>query len=66
MPQALVGAFAIHSDDLLLKVTHIVNMKAKTGVSDCGRCLRNLPGVCRRVSIYRQQPEFNNHHPGPS
>jgi hypothetical protein len=29
MPQALVGAFAIHSDDLLRKVTHIVNMKAK-------------------------------------
>src|SRR4051812_28493327 len=24
---------------------------------------RSLPGVRRRVSIYRQQPEFNNHHP---
>jgi predicted ester cyclase len=24
---------------------------------------QSLPGVRRRVSIYRQQPEFDNHHP---
>jgi hypothetical protein len=49
MLQALVCAFAIHSGYFLRKVTRIVNMKAKTGVSDRGR-VRNVSGGIDRRS----------------